>query len=206
MRQLTPAQEEFFKNSKFKNADGSLKVVYHGTVSEFDTFKNMKKQYDSFNRETGFFFTDNKSEADSHGIRKGGETLEVYLNLKNPLDISINGNFEILDKLVKDCYPNTNWQQEHLCTNKFKEHLNSQGYDSLIIYDIVIAYEPNQIKSIDNLYPTLNDNFKNNKEDYFKATSIKELPSFDDMLDIAEAKAAKQNSGLKFKSKNEIER
>lgn len=63
----------------------------------------------------------------------------------------------------------------------------------------IIAFEPNQIKSVDNLYPTLNDNFRDNKEDYFKTASL------DEKLAAAEEKAASQGkSNYQNKAKNDL--
>ena len=198
MNQLTKAQEEYFKNSKLRDENDNLKVVYHGTKAEFDCFSNVKKSIIE-NLKAGFFFTESKSEADSFGKDKGGKTLEVYLNLENPLDLNKDGGYALLDKYMKDCFPCVNWQQEHICTNKFKDYLHKKGFDSIITFDMIIAFEPNQIKSIDNLYPTCNDNFKNNEEDYFKNSSL------EDKLAAAEKKAASYNLSIKQQSKDELE-
>jgi hypothetical protein len=55
------------------------------------------------------------------------------------------------------------------------EYVKSHGYDGIIIdtpssgnvFEIVV-FEPNQIKAIDNLYPTKSDNFKDNSKEYLK--------------------------------------
>lgn len=38
-RELSPEQQEFFKDSKVVDNRGRLKVVYHGTTAQFNTFK-----------------------------------------------------------------------------------------------------------------------------------------------------------------------
>lgn len=86
-RTLSADQKQYFKNSKVRDDNGNLKVMYHGTpTGGFTVFRNGLE-----------FFTDNKSYADnyqnesasSRGSGKGDsspETYEVYLNIASPFD------------------------------------------------------------------------------------------------------------------------
>lgn len=88
---LTEAQAEYFKDSKVRDDNGNLAVVYHGTPrGGFTVFKNDLN-----------FFTTNKAYADGYqepsaSARVSGKektnamTYEGYLNIKNPFDILNN--------------------------------------------------------------------------------------------------------------------
>ena len=87
-RQLTNEQAEYFKDSKVRDENGNLMVVYHGTPNgDFTQFKD------------GTYFTDNKEYADRYqnpgasSISSGKtasnpKTFEVYLDIKKPFDLS----------------------------------------------------------------------------------------------------------------------
>ena len=87
-RQLTNEQAEYFKDSKIRDENGNLMVVYHGTPNgDFTEFKD------------GTYFTDNKEYADRYqnpgasSISSGKtasnpKTFEVYLDIKKPFDLS----------------------------------------------------------------------------------------------------------------------
>ena len=97
-RTLSKEQQEYFKDSKVRDDNGNLLVMYHGTpTGEFNTFKN------------GSYFTSNKKYADryqwegassiSYGKKKTNpKTYEVYLNITNPFTLS--------NKKAKDIYLN----------------------------------------------------------------------------------------------------
>jgi hypothetical protein len=77
--QLSKAQGEFFKDSKVRDENGTLKVVYHGT---------RKADFTEFKRNINFF-TDNKEMADSYS--PNGEMYEGYLNITKPYEIDAAG-------------------------------------------------------------------------------------------------------------------
>ena len=61
-KQLTNEQIEYFKDSKMRDADGNLKVMYHGTSSGgFHTF-----QHGYSDDDTSFFFVDNNGVASTY--------------------------------------------------------------------------------------------------------------------------------------------
>ena len=65
--------------SKIVNADGSPKVMYHGSRAQFDAF-DKKKAKSSGTYGKGFYFTDSISHAGTYG-----NLYEVYLNIQNPV-------------------------------------------------------------------------------------------------------------------------
>ena len=86
----TPAFKRWFSGSKVVNADGSPKVMYHGTNAddEFTVFNTYGSRFGLFG--TGSYFTDNPDVAQSY-TRKGRghnpRVYQVYLSIKNPLDM-----------------------------------------------------------------------------------------------------------------------
>lgn len=145
--QLTQEQVEFFKNSKVRDNQGRLLVCYHGSDADrFDTFDH------------NFIGDDNKSGYGFYftlGTKlkfKYASEYACYINLTNPLT-----DMETIGRYVRD--------GEDLRSKGFtqKEIIDklSKKYkcDGIINQERgVIAFEPNQIKSITNKTPSNSDN------------------------------------------------
>lgn len=91
---LTEAQQEFFKDSKARDENGNLLVLYHGskTPEKFTVFEN-RPAVNGRQLGDGFYFTTDKKMAENWG--RGGHdgkpnVYKVYLNIKNPFIISDN--------------------------------------------------------------------------------------------------------------------
>lgn len=87
---LSDEQKEFFKDSKAVDEDGNLLLMYHGTNADknFTRFDTYGGHFGLFG--LGSYFTDNRSVADSYTAKGRGtnpRVYEVYLNIKNPLDM-----------------------------------------------------------------------------------------------------------------------
>lgn len=104
-KELSPEQAEYFKDSKVRDEDGNLKVVYHGTNSDFNTFS-----YDYIGKNGsaegyGFYFTDSREKA--AGYSKGERNIkELYLDIKKPLsseDVTLKRSD--IKKLIKEIDP-----------------------------------------------------------------------------------------------------
>jgi len=126
----TPEFKRWFGDSKVVDAEGKPLVVYHGTSApKFSRFKT---------GEDGSFFTENPKVAEEFGYR-----LEpVYLSLKNPLVEDVKGQsgkvlFDLIDRA------------------------KAEGFDGVIArnvtegegippHDQMVAFEPTQIKSVNN--------------------------------------------------------
>ena len=65
-RELSTEQSEYFKESKIRDADGNLKVMYHGSPETFTVF-DKKKARSGGTYGSGFNFTDSKSHAGTYG-------------------------------------------------------------------------------------------------------------------------------------------
>ena len=100
-RQLTNAQQEFFKYSVVRDENGDLLVMYHGTANggAFTIFDGDQLGNAARTSQVGqgFYFTNAKKEAKSYtkNVDIYGRTTkgknpylhEVYLNITNPFDI-----------------------------------------------------------------------------------------------------------------------
>ena len=83
-RQLSEQQQEYFKDSKVRDAEGRLKPVYHGSDALFTKFSADFMSKNGSSEGQGFYFTDLKTMAQGYE-KKGGQLLEGYLDIKNPL-------------------------------------------------------------------------------------------------------------------------
>jgi hypothetical protein len=138
-RELTPEQAEFFKDSKVRDADGNLLVVYHGTAEQFNTF-DMSKGRANMDIQGAFF---SPWEHDAKGY--GSSVKAYYLNVSNPA----NGGtvYKALNK----------FKGEDKAGIKAREYLKSLGYDGANVEgEEYIAFYPEQIKLTTNKNPTQN--------------------------------------------------
>ena len=81
---LSEAQAEFFKDSKVRDENGNLLVVYHGSQAQFTEFKHKYINLHGSQEGRGFYFTDKKLMAQGYE-REGGQLLKGYLNITKPL-------------------------------------------------------------------------------------------------------------------------
>ena len=104
-RRLTEAQQDYFKDSKVRDAEGRLKVVYHGSGAVFTKFSaEFMSQHGSAEGQ-GFYFTDYKPMAEGYS-KKGGQLLEGYLDMKKPLsDSEVTLTSAEVRKLIKAIDP-----------------------------------------------------------------------------------------------------
>ena len=162
---LSPAQEEFFKDSKIRDENGNLKTVYHGTKSDFDEFSRRKigSATDPGLYGTGFYFSDHEGTSRNYGDR----VIKAHLNIKNPLNLgdfnskeSLAEHLRISPDILSDSGGFIHPTTSH--TSNFSSALRYAGYDGVIIPHTtkgargneIVALDPEQIKYIDNLNPT----------------------------------------------------
>ena len=91
-RKLSDSQVAYFNGSKVTDENGNLKVVYHGSPSDFNTFSLEYLGTNGTAEGYGFYFTDKKSIAENYsrgheGQQSGesGKLFECYLDIKKPL-------------------------------------------------------------------------------------------------------------------------
>ncbi len=167
---LTKEQQEYFKDSKVRDKNGNLLVVYHGTNSreeksvwnrermEWDTsyaqFHTFKSDYSD---NVGFFFSENYDNAGGYG----STVYEVYLNLRRPLIIDCQGA----------TYNDIFHEGRSMDTYEWADWAKRKGYDGVIFRNIrdgvdysamvepiteFVAFNSNQIKNTTNKTPTRN--------------------------------------------------
>lgn len=168
---LSEQQRKYFKDSKVVDKDGNLLVVYHGTNSQFYTFRN-KTTVNGRSQGDGFYFATNSEMATEYG----GRVITAYLNIKNPFFLhkkrTIQSELEFRGYDIKELaskygielneFDGINWGKDE------KTLLTKMGYDGVISVrgdtdtittevdnrTIIVAYKPNQIKEITNKTPT----------------------------------------------------
>lgn len=159
-------ESEYFKrwfgDSKVSDWQGNPIVVYHGTENNFKIFKNLGKSR-QIGANIGFFFTDSKDMAKQYADDK--RVMPVYLSLQNPLIVEPDSTIEIFGEEleIKDAFDFLTQLGRIKSEQEIKEELIKQGYDGIIlnntnvdtrsyedIHNVYIAFNPEQIKSVNN--------------------------------------------------------
>lgn len=147
-RSLSKDQQEYFKDSKVVDEEGRLRVVYHGTMAEFNIF-DLKEARDTEDIEA-FFFSGDYDESSGYG-----NVGEYYLNITNPADYDTA--YDIFFKYKG---------KEH-AGRLAREELQSMGYDGVIAvdedspeYTEYLVFDSKQIKKVDNKKPTDNPDIR----------------------------------------------
>ena len=131
-RMVDEAAEIALANSKIRDEDGKLIVVYHGTDSEFNVFDRTKSRANMDIQ--GNFFSPWEDDAAGYGsnVRK------FYLNITNPASESTG--YKALSK----------FKGQDNAGIKARNHLEQLGYDGVNNEnEEYIAFNANQIKSAD---------------------------------------------------------
>lgn len=156
------ALENFYKwfgDSKVVDGQGRPLVVYHGTLELFDTF-DKERIGDRWNAdERGFFFIDKENLAKGYARSdfdesRQGYVMPVYISAKKPLIVdSKTARKYGFDSRVFDREDSISFWDDYgafLLENYADKNKN----DAIIISDgysrMVVAFEPNQIKSTSN--------------------------------------------------------
>lgn len=134
---LSSKQRDYFKESKIRDDDGNLLVVYHETSENFTVFDRTKSRANMDIQ--GSFFSPWDIDAGGYGGNVGA----YYLNIKNPASESMG--YKALNK----------FQGQNNAGVKAREYLESLGYDGVNNGgEEYIAFRSEQIKRIDNKSPT----------------------------------------------------
>jgi len=137
------AFKKWFGKSKVVDSGGEPLVVYHGTMSAFDTFDPQHTGKNTWQK-VGFSFSSDLRTAATYG----NVILPVYLSLQNPLVIDAKGNY---------------WRHlgEHGTADTAGVVAKEKGYDGIIVRNVgdanaghwpetattYVAFYPTQIKS-----------------------------------------------------------
>lgn len=183
-RLLSAGQESFFKNSKCRDENKNLLVVYHASNNDFTNFdpKRIGTGGGSIYGK-GFYFSDDNFNVDIYGKY----IKEFYLNLKNPfrwefceedadylynLDMFIEvletNNFNVTEELRKQLEEELiengggiDTLIEKTCGEGFAQaYFIRAGYDGIMNLEIGdhVAFKPEQIKLCTNKMPKVSIN------------------------------------------------
>ncbi len=157
----SPEFKQWFRKSKVVGEDGKPLVVTHGTLREFDAFDPRSVGQNTLRQDTNqgaaFFFTDNRATAGQVAVHmhermaaragmppgtadESVRYIDSYLSLQNPL-VWVESGDTVID------------------TGKMAELIRkakSEGHDGVIYKNekhgsTYVAFEPTQIKSVDNI-------------------------------------------------------
>lgn len=85
-RKLAKSQQEYFKDSKVRDENGNLKVLYHGTPNDFTKFSYDKLGTNGTLLGKGFYLTDDINVAKAYANKgEQGKVMELYADIKKPL-------------------------------------------------------------------------------------------------------------------------
>ena len=175
--QLTKEQQEYFKESKVRDFNGKLQVVYHASDTDFNVFSKDRIGSGAGNiYGKGFYFTYREDVAGDYGYPRA-----FYLNMKNPYvfdgfnygdastiaerwvdTLNEHGiEYNHSDRLEKYHFDNEEVDESELIhdtvgVHKVADVVRQMGYDGIIIPSAgeYIAFEPEQIKGVGNTKPT----------------------------------------------------
>lgn len=144
---ISPGQAEYFKDSKIRDEDGNLQIVYHGTDADFTVFDRTKGRSNMDIQ--GSFFS--PWELDASGY--GSNVRAYYLNIKNPAPESVA--YRALNR----------FKGQNNAGVKAREYLERLGYDGVNNgNEEYIAFHPEQIKEVENVSPTSNPDVRYSTE------------------------------------------
>ena len=186
---LTPGQQKYFADSKIRNQNGNLKVMYHGSPDSFTVFDRKKARSNGYYG-SGFYFTD----SDSHA-RQYGNAYKVYLNIRSPLQneayqitkpqlqafveaLAENEDYGLdnygynatIESVVNSVWGKSDFAMlmdlNASCVGNMVEavelfnDVNGTDYDGIVAPTETVAFYPNQIKNVNNLNPTANEDIR----------------------------------------------
>lgn len=189
-RKLSDNQKKYFKNSKVVDEQGRLKEVYHGTGTTIDEFKAEYTGKGNDQYGSGFYFTDNREDAEGYTTSINTNTSEKlggndnpnivtsYLNITKPIvadgsnlsnsniDITHEQTVEIIKKAPNlydvDESPIGNWHD-----------VWSEGVQDYMIDDVATHYEGD-------LLSLENDFFRENATEFRQA--VYEATGYDGVI------------------------
>ena len=169
-RTLTKQQQEYFKDSKVRDENGNLLVMYHGTEANvgladdywFTIFDIDRAGSHGSMLGDGFYFTSDRSHAEQYAHTKG-HIYETYLNIKNPLELN-NFSTGELTYAIRNINPYIEadiYKRDGTVDGyKVRRYLLDNGYDGIHSGNTYVAFNSNQIKNITNSSPTDNQDIR----------------------------------------------
>lgn len=186
-KQLSKGQAEYFKDSKSRDLDGNLKIMYQGGNGDFTVFDRKKSSYSNLYGR-GFYFTDSESHAKQYGNARA-----FYLDIKNPVSTTERtitedqmrkfleavaededyglenyGYGATVDSVLNSIYSGKSDFAmlydvsqtaigDMVAAVELFNEVNDTDFDGLILDTETVTFRSNQAKSVDNLNPTGNE-------------------------------------------------
>ena len=192
-KELTKEQQEYFKDSKVRDENGNLKVMYHGSRSaeKFTVFdpEKMGKNYSDPMLGKGFYFATTRDSAKKWA--KGGSIYKVYLDIKNPFIVS--DSEPVPSNLLEVIQESDNEHIKELASKNTAEFmswfgtkeglLQEYGYDGIILKaddnsdffkaygDQYVVFNSNQIKKTTAKKPTTDADIRHSLSDKGQITA-----------------------------------
>ena len=185
--ELSKEQQEFFKESKARDDEGNLLVLYHGTkakerITEFLTTEGWRTGlWLTTDHNTGVTFAGGRDDTrlftkeNSSDGAGGRGVYELYANVKNPLIVDAQGK-----RYWEIPRPSVMGEGKPVSGEEVNAYAFENGYDGVIINDVVegsnrlvtdvIVFYPNQVKYTDNLTPTERNDIRYSHKADKKAT------------------------------------
>lgn len=209
-RTLSVGQENYFADCKVRDSEGRLVELYHGTPNGgFTIFDSNAKSNSGYALlGDGFYFTKSTKVADEYSqyydefdgsldYTENSKVYTTYVNLTNPFVYNAS-EISFKKALAEIGITITNTTTDRA---KIKAELIKQGYDGIIEhtdhteFNQVVAYYSNQIKDVDNLNPTKNDDIQYSLSESTLQDKINQSLTMEDMDKMIEI-AFRQN-GIK---------
>ena len=139
----------FYKNNDafLLNSDGSPKTFYHGTKGNFDEFKH---GVDGANAQklsgNGYYVTSDPELASKYATQEGGNVMPLHIRASAIKQYEAPSNKLVKPPKIDEAYI---------------QQLQKEGYDGLAgmrYPSEVIVFNPNQLKSVNNMSPTTSNN------------------------------------------------
>lgn len=183
--ELSQQQQEFFKDSKVRDDEGNLVVVYHSTDADFTVFdKDKLGSITDFNAmdvglaatsHIGFWF----NTSDLRGKTYQSNVLAGYLDVKRLYHAGTLEN--LVNQILEHYGEDYNELQDRFETGEitvskelgeyFTGWLESEGYDGIEVDDTefggtsYVVFNSNQFKNVDNKNPTSNPDIRFSRRD-----------------------------------------
>ena len=182
-RTLSDGQRKYFEHSEIRDDDGNLRVVYHGTDTEFTVFDrkrlgtgtdgNASSMGMAATAHIGFWFN-SEDIANLSGSAFYDRSMAGYLNITNPLYCS---SMSDLEQMIYDHNEGAvneediEWGDQSefagVLANQFRGWMEENGYDGIVVRndeefggESYVALYENQFKNADNLNPTSNPDIR----------------------------------------------
>lgn len=162
-RQLSPQQQEYFKDSKVRDENGDLLVVYHGTpAGEFYTFDKSKGSVEG-DFGSGFYFSNNESDMESN-YEGGGPDFENKVQRQADLMEAIEDiDHDEAERIVRE--------QLFVAPNRFDVYLNIEN--PAIVGETILltpedfdpGYDPDDFDSEDEYYEQVDQDMQDALEE-----------------------------------------